>query len=155
MPLKQREQFNRGLRFRFAERSGRLIQKIVKKQWNVVFPVPKRRHVYLVRPETVVQVLSEFPSTLLFCEVLVGRCDDTRLEPLRLVAAEREIVALLKKPQKLYLRGVTQVTDFIQEKRTTCRFLDHAAPGLVCARKCPLDVSEERVGEHVIIESAD
>src|SRR6266496_757027 len=87
------------------ERARRLLQEVVEQERHVALALAQRRHADAVRAEAVVEVAAEEARLLLGREVLVRRHDDARLDPLRPVAAELEVLAVLQEPEQLHLGG--------------------------------------------------
>ncbi len=76
-----------------------------------------------------------------------------RFDLFRCVAAERQVLSFLQDAQKLDLRRRAEVADFIQKQGAPGGILDQPRTLPVSAGKGTPAVAEERIGEHLIVQS--
>ena len=117
---------------------------------KIVATLPQRRHVNHDDLEPVIKVLPEARRFDLPLQVLVGRADETGLDPPGAGLADAAHLAFLKDAEEFGLEGQGQVADFVQEKRAPRGFLDQA--GLIAERpgESAADMAEQLAFQEMI-----
>src|SRR5262249_18238135 len=115
----------------------------VSEHGDVGTTLAQRRNVdgYDVQPK--VEVFAECAGTVFALEIAVGGGDHAHIDARTLVAADRADFLFLQNTQQLGLHFERELTNFVQENRSTVGRLEQAGPGFQGARESAPLVSEE------------
>src|SRR5207245_2770216 len=95
-------------------------------QRDVVAPLSQRRDADDDDPQTVEEVLAEFPFRDLRLEIGVRGGDDARVDRHRVVRADPLDLPLLQRSEELHLRLERKIADFVEKNRALVGRLEEA-----------------------------